>query len=58
MVSSSFTKLDLHKSVALMQARLPEIAELTSQLSAANEELSNIRFALEEDRATTSAAQV
>lgn len=40
------------------QARLPEIDQLTGQLTAATEELSNVRFALEEDKATASAAQV
>jgi hypothetical protein len=42
----------------LAQARLPEIEQLTKQLSASAEELSDVRFQLEEDKATASAAQV
>ena len=41
-----------------MQARLPEIQQLTQQLNASAEELSDVRFQLEEDKATASAAQV
>jgi len=37
---------------------LPEIEQLTKQLSASAEELSDVRFQLEEDKATASAAQV
>ena len=38
-----------------LQARLPE---LSKQLNARTEELSDVRFQLEEDKATASAAQV
>lgn len=41
-----------------MQAQLPEIQQLTQQLNASTEELSDVRFQLEEDKATASAAQV
>lgn len=41
-----------------MQARLPEIEQLGKELNARTEELSDVRFQLEEDRATASAAQV
>lgn len=41
-----------------MQARLPEIEQLSKQLNARTEELSDVRFQLEEDKATASAAQV
>jgi len=41
-----------------MQARLPEIEQLSKQLNATTEELSDVRFQLEEDKATASAAQV
>lgn len=41
-----------------LQARLPEIEQLSMQLKARTEELSNVSFQLEEDKATASAAQV
>ena len=41
-----------------MQGRLPEIEQLKKELSARTEELSDVRFQLEEDKATASAAQV
>lgn len=61
-----YTKLDdpgvtvicQNKARLLAQACLPEIEQLTKQLSASAEELSDVRFQLEEDKATASAAQV
>lgn len=41
-----------------LQARLPEIEQLRRELNARTEELSDLRFKLEEDKATASAAQV
>lgn len=41
-----------------LQARLPEIEQLTTQLNANTEELSDVRFQLEEDKATASAGMV
>lgn len=41
-----------------LQARLPEIEQLSKELNARTEELSDVRFKLEEDKATASAAQV
>ena len=45
-------------TLGAVQARLPEIDQLTEQLRASSEELSNVKFQLEEDKATASAAQV
>lgn len=45
-------------ATSALQARLPEIEQLSMQLTARTEELSNVSFQLEEDKATASAAQV
>ena len=44
--------------LSVLQARLPEIEQLSKELNARTEELSDLRFKLEEDKATASAAQV
>ena len=58
-VRALFGNADLLVCVlARVQARLPEIDELAKQLHASREEVSDVRFQLEEDKATASAAQV